>query len=206
MRATSILLSVLLALLSIETSAQQKATATGSGTAIVIQGDHNTVRLDAPQVQRLLAELRNYRKIDDFLKNQISRSQAEADVMKRENDELKLKLEKASHATVGGGMEPSERLSSQSIKPRAEQQKEDQASRELELARSEVMRARLEVKRARLEAAVALSDANLARIETKIARVEQLRSQTLAESWRMTYIMEATLASMKRQPPPSPPD
>jgi len=95
MRGSPLLLALLLALLSKSSAAEQKAAAAPGGTAINIQGSHNIVRIDDPEVQRLLAELLKRQRSDEFLKSQVTRSQAEADALKRENEQLKRQLAEA---------------------------------------------------------------------------------------------------------------
>ena len=91
MHRLSVALTALL-LLSPPVFGEQKVTAGKGGVAVGIQGDHNNVSLNDPEVRRLVAEVLKKQKADDFLKGQVTRSQAEADALKKENEALKQQL------------------------------------------------------------------------------------------------------------------
>ena len=105
MHRFSVALTALL-LLSPPVFGEQKVTAGKGGVAVGIQGDHNNVSLNDPEVRRLVAEVLKKQKADDFLKGQVTRSQAEADALKKENEALKQQLAEAVRTTVAASREP----------------------------------------------------------------------------------------------------
>lgn len=77
---------------STESGANQQAAATGGGSAVNMQGDHDAVRLDDPQVGLLLAEL-------------LKRQQAVGEGRKRDNEELQRLLARAVRTIVAASRE-----------------------------------------------------------------------------------------------------
>jgi chromosome segregation ATPase len=199
MRAASILLSVLFALLSTAPCAQLKATAMGGGTAITIQGNHNTVSVEVPQVQRLFGEISKRRKGDDFLKGQITRSQSEVDALKRKLAELQAKVD--SQKRVIGELERQLVEAAQTNVAASRNSNAPTSSTAINLLKQE-----LKAKLARTEAEVARSNAEIARLDAEIARLDAERTAMQAESIRLMLTfdeMRKTLAPSRERSTPA---
>jgi chromosome segregation ATPase len=213
MRPASILLSGLLALLSTAPCAQLKATAMGGGTAITIQGNHNTVSVEVPQVQRLFGEISKRRKGDDFLKGQITRSQSEVDALKRklaerqvEADSLKRELaerqvEADSQKRVIGELQRQLVEAAQTNVAASRNSSAPTTSFDINLFRQG-----LKAKLARTEAEIARTKAEIARTEAEIARLDAERTAMQAESIRLILFfdeMRKTLAPSRERSTPA---
>ncbi len=164
----------------------------GGGTAITIQGNHNTVSVEVPQVQRLFGEISKRRKGDDFLKGQITRSQSEVDALKRKLAELQAKVD--SQKSVIGELERQLVEAAQTNVAASRNSNAPTSSTAINLLKQE-----LKAKLARTEAEVAHSNAEIARVNAEItARSEETIRRNLI---LMDEIRKTLASSQERNAP-----